>query len=129
MIQLRSMKSLRLLLSLIIAFALDMMAYACVFPKSELLFRDRLNLSTTDRYLVAEELAAPGVPVPVGGLFFVCWSLEKLLEVSVQAGLRVQALLQPFCGLLHCREQEPGWEGGQDLRGRGTGSQVGHCLL
>ena len=50
---------------------MDMMA--CAFHKSELLFKDRFNLSTTDRYLVAEEVAAPGAPVPVGGPFAGAW--------------------------------------------------------
>ena len=40
--------------------------------KSELLFKDRFNLSATDRYLVAEEVAAPGA-VPVGRPFAGAW--------------------------------------------------------
>ena len=103
------------------------MAYACVIHRSELLFRDRFNLSATARYLVVEEVVALGVLVLVGGLF--SWNLEKLLEVSVQEGLHVQALNQPHCSLLHCREQDPGWEIGQGLRGRSAGSQAGRCLI
>ena len=76
------------------------MAYACVFHRSELLFRDRFNLSAADRYLAVEEVVALGALVLVGGPFFCC-SLEKLLEVSVQEGLHVQALLKPLCSLLY----------------------------
>ena len=41
MIKLRRMRSLLILLSRTMAFALVMVAYACVFHRSELLFGDR----------------------------------------------------------------------------------------
>ena len=69
MIQLKRMRSRLILLSRIVAFVLDMMAYECVFHRSELLFRVCFNFSSADRYLVVEEVADLGALVLVEGPF------------------------------------------------------------
>ena len=66
----------------------------CLPPVGVVVQRPLQPFSAADRYRVVEEVTALGALVPVGGPFF-CWSLGELLEVSVQEGFHVQALLPP----------------------------------
>ena len=106
---------------------MDMMAYACVFHKSELLFRGRFNLSAADRYLVVEEVDALGGFVFVRGPFVGAW--RNLLKSVIKKGCMYKLSSSPSAVFYNLEKQDLGWEIGQDLRGIITGSQVGHCLL
>jgi hypothetical protein len=47
--------------------------FSCTFHRSEFLYRNRFNLAAADRNLVADDVAAPAAPVPVGGPFALAW--------------------------------------------------------
>ena len=86
--------------------------------RSELLYRDRLNLAAADRSLLADDAAAPAGPALAGGPFAIAW--RNYLKSLLQKGFMYKLSCKPSV-VLYVAENK--------TLGRSLGQKIGPGVL